>query len=257
MITDSHCHLDKLDLKAFDGDLGKLLQEARDRGVERFLCICVDKFNVEKVIDIAGAHNNVYATVGVHPLHIKDSAVTLAWLLEHASRERVIGIGESGLDYHYSPDNQEEQKAQFELHLQASCQTNQPCIIHTRNAQRDTLSLINEYQSQGATGLLHCFTETMEMAREALDLGFYISISGIVTFASASELRNVVKFVPLDRLLIETDSPWLAPVPYRGESNRPAYVREVAEFCAELKSLSLDELSQATNSNFERIFRLQ
>lgn len=254
MLVDSHCHLDRIDLTPYGGDLGAALEAARQRGVGRMLCIGIDRGNVETVIGIAERHADVFASVGVHPLDIFDSAEAVDELLRWADHPRVVAIGETGLDYHYSADRAECQRQSFHNHLRASARCGKPVVVHTREAQDDTLTLLREAADPEVGGVLHCFTESWEMARAALDLGFYISFSGIITFRNAADLREVVKKVPLDRLLVETDSPYLAPVPYRGKKNEPKYVPEVAACVAELKGLSENEVAEATTANFERLF---
>jgi TatD DNase family protein len=205
---------------------------------------------------IAAQHDDIYATVGVHPLDIKDRIETLDTLCEWAQRPKVIGIGETGLDYYYSKDNLDLQQQSFIIHLQAAKKTRKPVIVHTREAKEDTLAIIAEHADRDVSGVLHCFTEDWDMAQRALELGFYISFSGIITFKSAESLREVVRHMPMDRLLVETDSPYLAPVPYRGKKNEPKFVREVAECVAELKGLTFDEVAMQTGKNFNRLFGL-
>jgi TatD DNase family protein len=256
MLIDSHCHLDRLHLAPYNGDLDAALNAARERGVQRMLCISIDAGNVDAVTAIAAKHDDIYATVGVHPLDIKDSIETLETLCEWAKRPKVIGIGETGLDYYYSKDNIELQQQSFITHLQAAKQTRKPVIVHTREAKEDTLAIIAEHADKDVSGVLHCFTEDWDMAQRALEMGFYISFSGIITFKSADSLREVVKNMPLDRILVETDSPYLAPVPYRGKKNEPKFVREVAECVAELKGMMFEEVVAQTGYNFNRLFGL-
>lgn len=254
MLVDSHCHLDRLDLAAYDGDLGAALAAARDRSVTRMLCVSVERANVDTVCAIAREHEGVYASVGIHPLDVKEELETVAGLCAMAARPEVIAIGETGLDYYYSRDNAAAQQQSFRVHLQAASQTRKPVIVHTRDAREDTLALIRECGDPEVGGVLHCFTESWEMARQALDLNYYISFSGIITFKNAGELREVVKQVPLDRLLVETDSPYLAPVPFRGKSNEPKYTREVAECIADLKGETFERIAEITSANFDRLF---
>jgi TatD DNase family protein len=256
MLIDSHCHLDRLHLDPYSGDLNAALDAARARGVQRMLCISIDAGNVDAVTTIAAQHDDIYATVGVHPLDIKDRIETLDTLCEWAQRPKVIGIGETGLDYYYSKDNLDLQQQSFIIHLQAARQTRKPVIVHTREAKEDTLAIIAEHADRDVSGVLHCFTEDWDMAQRALELGFYISFSGIITFKSAESLRDVVRNMPMDRILVETDSPYLAPVPYRGKKNEPKFVREVAECVAELKGLTFDEVAAQTGENFNRLFKI-
>lgn len=254
MIVDSHCHLDRLKTEKYPGGLGQALQEARDRGVGRFLCVCISQENRSDVLSIAHAHEDVFASVGIHPCDVSDSVISESLLSSWAGEEKVIALGETGLDYYHSTEHVENQKHSFINHLKAGKTLGLPVIVHTRNARDDTIALIKEHACPEAAGVLHCFTESLEMARKALDLGYYISLSGIVTFKNAAELREVAKFVPIDRLLIETDSPYLAPVPYRGKPNEPAYVREVADFLANIKDMPLEAFEDATTENFFRLF---
>lgn len=256
MLIDSHCHLDRLDLTPYNGSLDALLDAARGRGVGKFLCIGVDADNAATVQQLADSHADVFCSVGIHPLDLKDGKATdLVWLLERLQHPRTVAIGETGLDYHYQPELAEQQKASFSIHLEAAKQTGKPVVIHTRAARQDTLEMLREADLANA-GVLHCFTEDWEMARAALDMGYYISLSGIVTFRNADALREVARQVPADRLLVETDSPYLAPVPHRGKSNEPQFVCEVAAFLAELRGEALEHFREQTTDNFHRLFPL-
>lgn len=256
MLVDSHCHLDRLDLASHGGSLDAALAAARARGVGHFLCIGVSADNAAAVKSLAERYADVDCSVGVHPLDIEPgSAPALDWLLDELDHPRVVAIGETGLDYHYQPEAAALQQQAFRLHLEAARISGKPVIVHTREARADTLRLLREAALPQA-GVLHCFTEDWEMAKAALDLGFYISLSGIVTFRSAAALREVARQVPADRLLVETDSPYLAPVPHRGKANLPEYVREVAEFLAELRGIAYESLAEQTTDNFRRLFPL-
>lgn len=256
MLVDSHCHLDRLDLAAHGGSLDAALDAARACGVGHFLCIGVSADNTAAVKALAEAHSDVNCSVGVHPLDVEPDAVpALDWLLGELAHPRVVAIGETGLDYHYQPESAALQQQAFRLHLEAARLTGKPLVVHTRAARADTLRLLREAALPQA-GVLHCFTEDWAMARAALDLGFYISLSGIVTFRNAEALREVARRVPADRLLVETDAPYLAPVPHRGKPNLPQYVREVAEFLAELRGVSFETLAEQTTDNFRRLFPL-
>jgi TatD DNase family protein len=237
------------------GSVTAALDAARERGVGAFLCVCISEDNKDEVLRIAQQHPDVYASVGVHPSDAMSDVVSAETLKSWADHEAVVALGETGLDYYYSADSAAVQKASFKEHLIAAGQLELPVIIHTRDAREDTLDLIREYGNAETAGVLHCFTESWDMARSAMDLNYYISISGIVTFRNAENVRDVVRKMPLDRLLIETDSPYLAPVPHRGKPNQPAYVREVAEYVADVKGLSLEELAERTTENFYRLFR--
>ncbi len=256
MLIDSHCHLDRLDLAAYGGSLDQALDAARARGVGHFLCIGVSADNAATVKALAERYADVDCSVGVHPLDLEPAAEpALDWLLSELAHPKVVAIGETGLDYHYEPESAAMQQASFRLHLDAARITGKPVIVHTREARADTLALLREAALPQA-GVLHCFTEDWDMARAALDLGFYISLSGIVTFRNAEALREVARQVPADRLLVETDSPYLAPVPHRGKPNLPEYVREVAEYLALLRGVSSEALAEQTTENFKRLFPL-
>nr|WP_306811849.1 TatD family hydrolase [Pseudomonas oleovorans] len=255
-MIDSHCHLDRLDLAAHGGSLDAALDAARAAGVGHFLCIGVSADNAATVKGLAERYADVDCSVGVHPLDLEPGAEpALDWLLGELAHPKVVAIGETGLDYHYEPESAALQQASFRLHLEAARITGKPVIVHTREARADTLALLREAALPQA-GVLHCFTEDWEMARAALDIGFYISLSGIVTFRNAEALRDVARQVPADRLLVETDSPYLAPVPHRGKPNLPQYVREVAEYLAVLRGVSYEALAEQTTNNFKRLFPL-
>ena len=251
MFVDSHCHLDRL--KMDDAQLQETLNFARNRGVEHFLCVSVSVKDFDQMHAKVSQFDDVSVSCGVHPLHQED-ACSYEALLEKAAKPEVVAVGETGLDYFYSADTKEVQRQSFIDHIKVANAVEKPLIIHTRDARTDTIDMLKQYKSPATKGVLHCFTESLEMARAAIDMDFYISISGIVTFKSAAELQEVVKEIPLERLLIETDSPWLAPVPHRGKQNQPGYVVEVAEFVADLKGVSVAELAQATTENFYRLF---
>lgn len=253
MLVDSHCHLDRLGKTP--EELKQTVEFARNRGVEHFLCVGVSVREFPDMLKVVEEFDCVSASCGVHPLHQED-ACSYDELLEAAQHERVVAIGETGLDYFYSADTKEVQTTSFIDHIKVANELNKPLIIHTRDAREDTIELLQKYKAEHTKGVLHCFTESWGMAKAAIDMGFYISISGIVTFASADELRDVVRQVPLESLLVETDSPWLAPVPYRGKKNQPGYVLEVAEYVAQLKGISLSELAEITTKNFFDLFPL-
>jgi TatD DNase family protein len=254
MLIDSHCHLDRLKLDKYDGSLSSALDFARERGVEKMLCVGISLDNRASVVAIADQYDDVFCSVGVHPLDIEKGLATEAQLCEWAQHPKVVALGESGLDYYYSDESKVLQQESFAVHLRAAATAKLPLIVHTRDARQDTLDLIAEHGSQESAGVLHCFTESLDMAKQAIDMNYCISFSGIVTFKTANELREVVKEVPLDRILVETDSPYLAPVPMRGKPNEPAFVREVAEFVADLKGVSYEKLIEVTADNFHRLF---
>lgn len=253
MFVDSHCHLDRLDKN--QTELTEVIEFAMQRGVEHFLCVAVSVREFATMRDKVSSFEDVSVSCGVHPLH-QDDACSYDELLEMASDKNVVAVGETGLDYFYSAKTKEVQLSSFVDHIKVANQLNKPLIIHTRDAKEDTLRLLKQHKLPSTKGVLHCFTETLDMALAAIEMGFYISISGIVTFKTATELQEVVRQIPLDRLLIETDSPWLAPVPFRGKQNQPGYVVEVAEFIADLKGVSVEELARVTTDNFYQLFNL-
>ena len=263
MFTDSHCHLSFPELKSRLPDILSAMAQAQ---VDRALCICTTLEEFEEVHSLARAHPNLWSTVGVHPDNEGVQEPTLDDLLERAGRDKVVGIGETGLDYYRLGErtvaDMAWQRTRYRTHIRAARMTDLPLVIHTRSASDDTLAILREaggFEGDAgplpvARGVFHCFTETAEVARAALDLGFYISFSGIITFRSASDIREVAAFVPLDRMLIETDSPYLAPVPHRGKTNSPAFVPWVAEQIAQIKGLAVADVAQATSANFEALF---
>lgn len=255
MLVDSHCHLDRLKLDQCGGSVAAALEGARADGVTHMLCVCISEENRQAVLDIASSDARVFASAGVHPSDVGEQVVSTETLKAWCDDPKVVALGETGLDYYYSKDRSEEQKESFHNHLQAGADLGMPVIVHTRDARADTIDLIKASGNPDSAGVLHCFTESWDMARQALDLGYYISISGIVTFRNADELRDVAKKVPLDRLLVETDSPYLAPVPYRGKSNQPRYVRAVAEYVAELRGMNFERLAEQTTANFFQLFK--
>jgi TatD DNase family protein len=254
MFVDSHCHLDRLDLSPYQDNLDYAIAAAKERGVERMLCIGVDMANAPVVIDLARQYDGVSASVGVHPMDVGDELADMDQLRVLATSPEVVAIGETGLDYFYSKESAALQKESFRQHLALSAELAKPVIVHTRDAREDTLAIIRECGDADVAGVLHCFTESWEMASKALDLNYYISFSGIVTFKNAEALREVVKKVPLERMLIETDSPYLAPIPYRGKKNEPKYVVEVAECIAQLRGISVAQLAETTSRNYDNLF---
>lgn len=260
MFTDSHCHLSFLELQSQLPQIQIAMKEAQ---VNRALCICTTLEEFDSVHQLALANNNFWATVGVHPDNEGIQEPSLDDLLQRASLPKIVGIGETGLDYYRlgtrTVADMEWQRERFKIHIRAARQIQKPLIIHTRCASEDTLAILREENktvTQGgpARGVFHCFTETQAVARSALDLGFYISFSGILTFKNAGDIREVAKFVPLDRMLIETDSPYLAPVPFRGKTNNPSYVPFVAQQIAKIKGQTVEAIAEATSHNFQQLF---
>ncbi|SPL71445.1 TatD family hydrolase [Acinetobacter stercoris] len=257
MFVDTHCHLTMLDLEAYAGDLNLALAAAREAGVSRFMGISVDLDDHDKLAQIAAKHDDVGYSVGIHPCEDPDvmAKATVEYLVERARTEKVWAIGETGLDYFHSQDFIAEQKECFVRHIQASKIVKKPVVVHTRSAKHDTVDLIRAEQS--THGILHCFTEDWDTAKAVLDMGYYISFSGIVSFKNAQDLRDVAKQVPLDRVLIETDSPYLAPVPYRGKTNEPKYVPYVAKALSDVYDKPLEEIALITTRNFENLLKMK
>ena len=252
MLVDSHCHLDFPELAA---DIPKLLKTMEEHRVGWALCAGVTLERFPAMLAIVKEHANLFAAVGVHPDTEEDAReADLDTLLALADDPKVVAIGETGLDYYRLKGDLEWQRERFRIHIRTSRVSRKPLIVHTRSAAADTLRVLKEEGAEEVGGVFHCFTEDAEVARQALDLGFHISFSGIVTFKNAVEIKSVAKSVPLDRLLVETDSPYLAPVPYRGKSNQPAYVFHVAEEIARLREVTLETIMTATTDNFFRLF---
>ena len=251
MLIDSHCHLNFPDLAQ---RLPEVLANMAEAGVDKAIAISVSRQSFEEVHAIAQNHPNIYATVGIHPDDPEAEEFSLEELLERATRPKVVGIGETGLDYHWCKGDLAWQHQRFDLHIEAANRSGLPLVVHTRDAAEDTMRLLREHQAHA--GVIHSFTEDVRIAKLALDLGFYISFSGIVTFKNATAIQEAARYVPLDRLLVETDSPYLAPVPKRGKPNEPAYVRHTAAFVAQLRGDSLETIAQATTANCMRLFNL-
>lgn len=253
MFIDSHCHLDFPDLF---GNIDQLLGNMRDAGVTHALCVSVNLADWPRVLSLAQSHANLFASVGVHPDQPRDETEPNEQdLTRRADHARIVAIGETGLDYYRLTGDLTWQRDRFRTHIRAARACGKPLIIHTRAASEDTVAIMREENSGEAGGVMHCFTETWDVARAALDLGFYISFSGIITFKNAADLRDVVQKVPLEQMLIETDSPYLAPVPYRGKTNQPAYVKHVAECVSQIKNVPLEVVAKTTTENFFRLFR--
>jgi TatD DNase family protein len=253
MFIDSHCHLN------FPGlveQLDELLANMKDNQVSHALCVSVDLSSFPAVLALAEAHDNLYASVGVHPDYELDDEPTQAQLVTLAQHPKVIAIGETGLDYYRLAGDLEWQRERFRTHIRASRESGKPLIIHTRSAAADTLRIMAEEKAGEVGGVMHCFTESLDVAKAAIDLGFHISFSGILTFKNATGIKEVAQAIPLDKMLIETDSPYLAPTPHRGKTNQPAFVRHVAEEIARLRNITVDEVGVATSQNFNRLFKL-
>jgi TatD DNase family protein len=253
MFVDSHCHLDFPELR---DDLPQVLDAMRDNGVTHALCIGVEMDAWPNVHALATAHPNLYASVGVHPDYADLEEPTVDLLVARARDSKVVAIGETGLDYFRRTGDLDWQRRRFRTHIRAAREAGRPLVIHTRAAAADTIAIMRDEHAGEAGGVMHCFTETWEVAERALDLGFHISFSGIVTFRNATALKDVARRVPLARMLIETDSPYLAPVPHRGKRNQPAWVRHVAEEIAALREVPVETIARTTSDNFFRLFRI-
>ena len=259
-LVDSHCHLDMLDLSEFEGHMDNVIKQANDNQVSDLLSIAVDLESFPRILETAIKYPNVSASVGLHPCYDPQLKVSVEQLIALADNENVIAIGETGLDYYMNDgsDPQGEQfnwqRERFRIHIRAAIACNKPLIIHTRDACDDTIRILQEEGAQQCGAIMHCFVEDQATAEKALAMGFYISFSGIVTFKSAKALQKVAKIIPDNRLLIETDSPYLAPVPMRGKKNQPAYVLHIAEFLAELRGVSVKHIAQLTRENYFTLF---
>lgn len=256
MYIDSHCHINFPELAE---RLPGILDKMAENQVTHALCVSVNMPEFPQVLALAEQHPNVYASVGVHPDYEDTPEPDVEQLVKLAEHPKIVAIGETGLDYYRLEGDLEWQRERFRTHIRASRACGKPLIIHTRSASEDTLRIMREEgagtDAGGVAGVMHCFTESLEVARAAMEMGFYISFSGIVTFKSAKELQAVAREVPLERMLIETDSPYLAPVPYRGKTNEPGYVRHVAEFIADLRNLPVEAVARQTTENFFHLFR--
>ncbi len=256
-LVDSHCHIDRVDLAPFEHSLENMLQATNELGVEHMICVCIDLENFPAVHSLAVNYKNIYCSVGVHPTEVGVIEPDLSSLITLGALPKVVAIGETGLDYYRAGEEGEggqnnHQKSRFLVHIQAAKTLKKPLIIHTRMAREDTIDLLKA--ESDTQGVFHCFTEDWAMAKAGLDLGYYISFSGIVTFKNAKELQEVAKKIPLDRLLIETDAPYLTPAPYRGKPNYPGNVHYVAKYLAELRGETYEDFALATTSNARRLF---
>lgn len=255
MLVDSHCHLDMLDLAPFGGSVDGVLAAAHAAGVGHFLCVAVNLEDYPAMLRIAGTHADVTVSVGVHPNERDGRDPSVAELVELAAHPRVVAIGETGLDYFRSEGDLEWQRDRFRRHIVAAGQAGKPLIIHSRDAGDDTIAILKAEGADRIGGVMHCFTGDWALAEQAMALGLYISFSGIVTFRSAAVLQDVARRMPLERMLVETDCPYLAPVPHRGKPNQPAWVRHTAEFIAELRDVSYETIAAATTANFRTLFQ--
>lgn len=253
-LVDSHCHLDRLDLQPYNDKLSNALNYANELGVGHMLCVSINMENFNAVLDTAKTYDFVSASVGVHPNETEGHDPSVDELIQLADNKNIVAIGETGLDYFRSEGDLKWQHDRLRRHIRASRETKKPLIIHMRDATEDTLRILKEEKADEVGGVMHCFVENWEVAQRALDLNFMISFSGIVTFNSAKELQHVAAKVPQDKMLVETDSPYLAPVPFRGKSNQPAYVVNVAEKVAQLRGISVEEVAELTTQNYFNLF---
>ncbi len=258
MIVDSHCHLNILPEDKV-GTVAEVIAKSRELGVERILCVAINPAQWQEIIGLADLYEEVYVAIGVHPCEKQEVLVTDEELLKAASHPKVLAIGEVGLDYfHFDAENSDMtwQQDRFKQHIRVAKQLQKPLIIHTRNSTADCLRILTEEEADKVGGIMHCFVEDLATAKQAMALNFYISFSGIVTFKKAIELKEIAKTIPLDRILVETDAPYLAPMPFRGKTNQPGYTRYVVEEIARLREISFAEASQATTANFNRLFKV-
>ena len=255
MFFDSHCHLDRIDLTDFNLDIDTLIQESLDQGVNEMVCIGVTLESFDDMYQKVSHRSEVYLTVGVHPDYENVTEPTVNELVHLSERDKIVAIGETGLDYVHT-DGPEWQRERFRVHIDAAIESNKPLVVHTRNAKQDTLGILKEHHADKVGGVLHCFTEDWDMAKQAIDMGFYISISGIVTFKQATNVREMAAKIPSDRLLIETDSPWLAPVPFRGKTNFPGHIKLVAQKLAEIRNTDVETIAAQTATNARALFKL-
>jgi len=254
LFVDSHCHLDCIKLDEFEDDFDVLIQRCLDAGVEHMLCVSIDMHKYPHMLEQAQRYPQVSVSAGVHPMAEQEENVDAKVLKQIASNEKVVAIGETGLDYYYNKGDKQGQQERFRTHIQCAVELDKPVIVHTRDAGKDTLGILKQENAEKCGGVIHCFTETMEFAEKALELGFMISFSGIITFRNAEALREVAKQVPDSQLLIETDAPYLAPAPFRGKQNYPAHVKHVAQKLADIRNTSIEHIAEVSKDNFYRIF---
>jgi TatD DNase family protein len=254
VLVDSHCHLDCIDLSEFDNSFDQLVKQSVDSGIEHMLCVSINLDKYPAMLEKVRPYENISVSAGMHPMADQSDTFTVEYLTELASDDKVVAIGETGLDYYYHKDDPAWQQERFRAHIRVANELDKPVIIHTRDAGDDTLDILRQEDAERCGGVIHCFTETQEFADRAMDLGFMISISGIVTFRNADALRDIASRIPDEHLLIETDSPYLAPVPHRGKQNQPLFVRHVAETLAEIRATSVEHIAEVSRANFYRLF---
>ena len=257
MFVDSHCHLDCIDLVDFNNDFDQLVKHSRDSEIEHMLCVSINLKEYPSMLEKVRAYPNISVSAGMHPMADQSDEFSIEYLTTLATDEKVVAIGETGLDYFYHKGDPTWQQERFRTHIQVANTVGKPVIIHTRDAGLDTIEILQQEKADQCGGVIHCFTETQDFANQAMELGFMISISGIVTFKNADTLRKIVKTIPDERLLIETDSPYLAPIPHRGKQNQPAYVKHVAETLAEIRNTSVEHIAEVSRNNFYKLFKLK
>jgi len=257
VLVDSHCHLDCIDLADFDNKFDNLIQQTHNAGIEHMLCVSINLKEYPQMLEKVRPYPNISVSAGMHPMADETDEFSIEYLTRLASDDKVVAIGETGLDYYYHKGDPHWQQERFRAHIQVANKLNKPVIIHTRDAADDTLNILHEENAEQCGGVIHCFTETQDFAEQAMDIGFMISISGIVTFKNAETLRAVAKTIPDDKLLIETDSPYLAPIPHRGKQNQPSFVQHVAETLADIRGTSVEHIAEISRDNFYRLFNLQ
>jgi len=255
LFVDSHCHLDCIKLDQFDDDYAVLIQRCLEAGVEHMLCVSIDMHKYPHMLAQAEKYPQISVSAGVHPMAEQAEDIDLDTLKATAANDKVVAIGETGLDYYYNKGDRQWQQDRFRKHIQCAVELNKPVIVHTRDAGDDTLAILKEENATQCGGVIHCFTETMDFAEKALELDFMISFSGIITFQNADALREVARQVPDNQLLIETDSPYLAPAPHRGKQNYPAYVKHVAQKLADVRNTSIEHVARVSKDNFYRLFK--
>ena len=256
MLVDSHCHLDCIDLTDFDNNFDRLIQQTLEAGVEHMLCVSINLQKYPQMLDKVRPYPTISVSAGMHPMADETEDFSVEYLTELASDKKVVAIGETGLDYYYHKGDPHWQQQRFRAHIQVANQLDKPVIVHTRDAGDDTLDILRQENAGRCGGVIHCFTETQAFADQAIEMGLMISISGIVTFRNAEALRDIARSIPDDYLLIETDSPYLAPMPHRGKQNQPAYVRHVAETLAAVRNTTVEHIAEISRNNFYRLFNL-
>ena len=254
MFVDSHCHLDCIELDEFENSFDKLIQKTSDAAIDHMLCVSINLHDYPAMLAMVEPYEQISVSVGIHPMADKDEALDADHLKNLASNKKVIAIGETGLDYYYNEGDTVWQQERFRQHIDVANQVDKPVIVHTRDATSDTMTILREQDAERCGGVIHCFTESMQFAEDAMELGFMISFSGIITFNNADSLRQVAKNIPDEFLLIETDSPYLAPKPFRGKQNWPAHVSRVAEKIAELRDTDVEHIAAISKENFNRLF---